>query len=201
MRTEGSKFQHKPCFLVLGAAYEETPRSRRRFRVCVQPLLATIVMMTFTLATQAAAPWRLSSRGYGPVRVGMTLEEAQTRMGTRLKPSEDMPMDPSCDYVYSSRSDEKLSFMVQRGRIAHVSVASTTVQTISGVMVGESAARLKAMFGRRLEIRPHHYDAGAFYYFVWETDRHYGVKFEVSGGKVTMMHGGDGSIELVEGCA
>ena len=37
-------------------------------------------------------------------------------------------------------------------------------------------------------------------FYIWESSRKRGVKFEVIGGRVKSIYAGDDSIDLVEGC-
>jgi hypothetical protein len=151
------------------------------------------------LPTQAAEEWVLSSRGYGPVRAGMTVTQAEALMGTALRAYNEMPFDPDCDYVYPRNGHKGISLMVQGNRIAHIRVISAGVTTKSGVRVGDAAFKLKRLFPR-VEIEEHKYVDG-YYCFVWDRDRRNGVKFVVVDDKVQEIHTGNASIRLVEGCA
>ncbi|MEK8047399.1 hypothetical protein [Ideonella margarita] len=145
--------------------------------------------------------WRITTRGYGPIRAGMTPAEAARLMGTRLKTFEDRPMDAFCDDLIPEKGFEGVSLMVQNGRITRLVISKPTVRTLSGIQVGDSTDRLKQVFGSRLEIQPHKYDDDGFYYFVWEQGKRFGVKFEIGGNRVTEIYAGDESIRYVEGCS
>ena len=144
---------------------------------------------------------RITTRGYGPVRAGMTLSEAARQMGTRLKTLESRPLERSCDHVYPEKGFKGMNLMVQDGKITRIEIASPLAQTLSGVKVGDSSARLKQVFGARLEIEQHKYEDDAFYYFLWEQGKRFGVKFEIVGNRVTLIYAGDESIQYVEGCS
>ncbi|MCW5649784.1 MAG: hypothetical protein KIS62_08570 [Ramlibacter sp.] len=131
----------------------------------------------------------------------MTAAEAAGLLGTRLKTFEDRPLDPSCDHLYPAKGFEGLVLMVQNGKISRVTTTNPHVQTLSGIKVGDTTARLKLVFGNRLEIEPHKYDEHGAYYFVWERGRHYGVKFEIGGDRVSEIYAGDETIRYVEGCS
>lgn len=163
-------------------------------------LFVSTVVLSLCVASQAAESWRLSSLGYGQVRAGMTKERAESLMGVRLQAYENGPIDPSCDHIYPDKGHKGVSFMIQDGRITRVGISSPEVLTRSGARVGDSTSRLKSLFGAQLEIEPHHYIDG-FYYFVWEKNRRHGVKFEIADDKVIEIYAGDESIQLVEGCS
>ena len=156
------------------------------------------LLSTSLLADQ---PWTLWSRGYGPIRPGMTIKQAENLLGLKLKPSEDRPLQPECDYVFPATGSSRVGFMVQDGFITHVSVGLPGVRTRVGAMVGDHTSKLQALYLDQLEIEPHHYQEGAFYYFVWEENRRCGVKFEVVNDLVVGIDAGDESIMLVEGCS
>lgn len=173
-------------------------RSRPLMTCALAALLALLLCPAMSVADDTS---RITTRGYGPIRAGMTPSEAARLMGTRLKTFEGRPLDVSCDHLYPERGFQGVSLMVQHGRITRVVVSNARVQTLSGIRVGDSTTRLKQVFGHRLEIERHKYDEGGFYYFVWEQDKRHGVKFEVAGDTVTEIYAGDASILYVEGCA
>lgn len=162
---------------------------------------ATFVLCLCPLIGSADETWRITTRGYGPVQAGMTPSDAARLMGTRLKTFEGRPLEPSCDHLYPEKGYEGVSLMVQNGKITRIGISNSKIRTLSGIKVGDSTTRLKQVFGTRLEIQQHKYDDDGFYYFVWEQDKRYGVKFEIGGGRVTEIYAGDDSIQYVEGCA
>jgi hypothetical protein len=162
-------------------------------------LLAALLVHTSLGAADAA--WKITTRGYGPVQAGLSPVEAARLMGTRFKTFEGNPLDPECDHLYPETGHDGVSLMIQNGKITRVVVSNPQIQTLSGVKVGDSIARLKRVFGARLEIEQHKYDDTGFYYFVWEQGKRYGVKFEIAADRVTDIYAGDESIKYVEGCA
>jgi hypothetical protein len=150
----------------------------------------------------AAQPWTLSSQGYGPVRPGMTPAQAAQLMGTEFRTFENRPVDKECDYLYPRRGHNGVSVMVQNGKITHLKVTKNkNISTKSGVRVGDTAKKLKELFGQSLEIEGHKYVDNGDYFYVWEKNMKYGVKFEVIDGVVRSIYVGDESIRLVEGCS
>lgn len=173
---------------------------RRLMSLCLAALLLAPLGPPVVAATPEAS-WRLSSAGYGPVHVDMNVRQAERALGVRLQTWENQPMNPECDHVYPVTGQPDLSIMVMQGRIVRLSTRSPSLSTRAGVKVGDSAARLQALFGQQLVTEPHQYEEGGLYAFVWETGQRRGVKFEVLEGKVAVIHAGDEAIRLVEGCA
>jgi hypothetical protein len=148
----------------------------------------------------AAEPWTLSTQGYGPIRHGMTRADAERLMDTPLRTQDNSPLDAGCDYLYPVKGHKGISFMVLNGRITRVNVTTKDVATRTGARVGDSVAKLHSLFGSSLEIETHKYDASGKYFYIWESSRKRGEKFEVIGGRVKSIYAGDDSIDLVEGC-
>ncbi len=165
--------------------------------------IITALTALILLASQSSAneSWRITTRGYGPIKAGQSLGQAARLLGTRLRTYENSPSDPDCDHVFAEKGYEGVALMIQNGQVTRVEVSSPTLSTLSGVKVGDSTTQLKQVFGSRLKIEQHKYDDTGFYYYVWEQSELYGVKFEIAGDKVIAIYAGDKSIQLVEGCA
>lgn len=163
------------------------------------PLFIAALCVTFS--TQANEPWFLTTKGYGPVKAGMTIAEAQSLLNFKLNTFENRPIDTECDYVSETgRYEEGVNYMIQEGKITRIDVSDSAITTKSGAKVGDSTEKLKEIFGSQLEIEPHKYDEAGFYYYIWENDKNYGVKFEIADDKVRQIYVGDKTIEWVEGC-
>lgn len=148
----------------------------------------------------AADTWTISSRGLGPIHAGITIEQAAHLLKSPLTTYDNAPLEVSCDFVYPSQDKDRIAFMVSDGHINHAVISTPDITTRSGAKVGDSTARLKSLFGAQLQITPHEYEEG-FYYFIWENSHSYGVKFEVVNDKVVQIYAGDESIQFVEGCS
>ncbi len=173
----------------------------RGFKSYAMKVFVRLVLIAWLMPTDCLADdWTITADGYGPVHAGMSIKEAEKLLHTRLQTdSKEMPM-PECDFVHPQRGHKGLSFMVEHGVITHVQAHDKHVATDSGVRVGDSAAKLKKIYGSKIEKMPHVYYPGDFYYFVWEDGKERGIKFEVVGNHVLAIYGGSKSIMFVEGC-
>jgi hypothetical protein len=147
----------------------------------------------------------LSAAGYGPMRVGMTIEEASTALGAQLVPDGQFDEPDACQtmHVEGVTGEDPLRFMAQGGRITRVSdYGSRDATTPEGVGVGSTDAEVRAAYPAAIE-QPAKYNAPpAHDLLVWTTPNESGVRFELNEqGVVTIVHAGDESIQLVEGCA
>jgi hypothetical protein len=152
--------------------------------------------------TQAS---KISTVGMGPVRVGMTVPEAEAAAGMRLVGELDPAISPDCYFVEPEAGIPGVAFMVHEGRISRVDVyASGTVTTLSGAHIGMTESQILALFPERIEDRLDYRVDGRALVFVPvdEADRNFRVVFEVDDGIVSGMRGGIlPSVQFGEGCS
>ncbi|MDG2112909.1 MAG: hypothetical protein P8N02_09890, partial [Actinomycetota bacterium] len=107
---------------------------------------------------QLTANAKLSTAGLGPVRVGMTVEEAERVSGVTLVP--DDFGDAECRYHTSDRGPDGVGFMVSDGEIVRVDIFDGPITTLSGYGIGSTKQELVDAFGERLESSAHPYTDG-----------------------------------------
>ena len=168
-------------------------------------LVLTLRLCTFALLSLAAGlawadtTWRITHQGYGPVRVGMTVKQAERALKHRL--TLDEPIE-DCRFAHYTNGRIAVSFMVQDGRITHAMSHGSLERTASGVRQGDSLAKLGHLYGKRLQVEGHHYGQDTDWNaFVWEPGKRSGLRFEGGLDGVVQIYGGDPSIQRVEGCA
>jgi hypothetical protein len=153
---------------------------------------------------------KLTSAGYGPLRVGMTRAEVVAALGDDANPGAVGGPDPAfCDMFRPARAPDGLLVMIQDGVLTSVWVSrNAAVETDRALNVGDPAAEVKRVYGAAAEVTPHKYsDAPAEYVTVWATAHHEGpsargLKYTIgSNGLVESIAGGGDSISYVEGCA
>ena len=123
--------------------------------------------------------------GFGPVRAGMTVAEAELALGAPLVLLG--PQMEPCHYV-EVKGRPGVAFMVIDGRIARVDVRRlTTVKTAEGAGIGDTEARIQELYSGRVEVQPHKYTNG--HYLVVTpaapADSTYRIIFETDGKRVT----------------
>jgi hypothetical protein len=165
------------------------------------PFLATVILLAGTQAA-SAEDWRITTAGYGPARIGMTVAQVSKALGTKLV--SDGPInDPACHYMRPEPAVEGLWFMISKDHVVRVDVLAAGVTTKSGLGVGNSEDRVKDVLGSAVEVTPHKYlPPDGSYLTVWSADRKAAVRFETLQGKVTSFYAGRiPEVENVEGCS
>ena len=168
--------------------------------------MKSVALLALLLGTTAPPTydWKLTPAGWGPVRIGMTRAQAEKALAIQLE-GEAFDNEGSCVELYSS--DQKLAglyFMFLDGKLSRVSAVETgKVTTPRGIHAGSTADEVRAAYGDKLEVEPHHYEGEpAEYLTYWLKPKARGVRFETDAGrKVQSIHAGNDSIRLIEGCA
>lgn len=165
-------------------------------------------------ATPPVADNVLTADGLGPARIGMSLADLTAAWGADANPGAVGGADPqACDQFHPARAPEGVGVMVQNGVLTRITLMrDAAIKTDRGIGLGDQATAVKQAYGDALIAQPHKYEAApAEDLFAWTgggssqyvTDPSArGLRYEVgSDGKVKMIHAGDPSIQLVEGCA
>lgn len=161
-------------------------------------------MMFLFLSLQpamAAEDWRITTAGYGPVKIGMSVEQAAEALGAKLV-AEGPVDEPECHYLRPEPAVDGLWFMISNDRVVRIEINAPGITTRSGVGVGDSEQRVKEVLPSA-EVTPHKYVApDGNYLTVWTRDRKAAVRFETLQGKVTSFYAGRvPEVEHVEGCS
>jgi hypothetical protein len=147
----------------------------------------------------ATVGWRVTEMGWGPIRAGMTVAEARVALGGQLPE----PINRECDHIRPPDGPQGVLVMTVNGQVARVEVRDTTVVTAAGARVGDTEARINALYPGRVRTTPHKYVDG--HYLIVPrgpgADSIYRLVFETDGRLVTRLRGGRlPQVEWVEGC-
>lgn len=163
---------------------------------------------TWTPAERLTAASRLRLDGIGPVKVGMSLEEASRVSGLRFAVDPDSGPDPArCGFATPEGAPPGLRFMVaDRTTIVRIDVTGPSIATDTGLRVASTEAEVTAAYPDRIAVRPHPFRVPDGRYLVHVPDepavKGFELLFETDGRTVTMFR--VGVIEFVEapeGCA
>lgn len=157
---------------------------------------------TSAAATGPGSPsgWTVTENGWGPIRANMRVADARAALGGELPE----PANRECDHVKPPRGPRGVLIMTVAGQVARVEVSDTTVATAAGARVGDTEARINALYPGRVQTGPHKYVDG--HYLVVRrgagADSIHRLVFETDGQRVTRYRGGRlPEVEWVEGCS
>ena len=167
-------------------------------------LVAGVALLLTAAAPAPTYDWKLTPAGWGPVRIGMTRDQVAKALNVELE-GEAFDNEGSCIELFPASEQLKGTyFMFLDGRLSRISVAdSDKITTPRGIHVGSTADEVRTAYGEKLQAEPHHYvDLPAEYLTYWLKPAKSGVRFETDAGrKVQIIHAGNDSIQLIEGCA
>lgn len=141
--------------------------------------------------------------GFGPVRVGMTLEEASAAVGGELARPEGA--EEACFYVYPEDAPKGLGLMFSEGRLVRIDVTTDAYETASGAQVGMATEEVQELYDDGLAVSPHKYDEGGSYLTLTpagDLAATHRLLFETNDGEVAAFRAGQlPQVQWVEGCS
>jgi hypothetical protein len=146
----------------------------------------------------------VTEQGVGPIRIGMTPEEASQAAGVTLAGDPyELYDDGSCYYVIPEGDlSQTFAFMVSEGTIARVDVwVGSGAANAEGVRVGDSEAHLLKVY-RGAVVEQHAYEGPEGHYVrTRDASGRHGYVFETDGKVVENWRAGRyPEIEWIEGC-
>lgn len=143
----------------------------------------------------AEAPPRLSDAGFGPIRFGMTLPQAEAAAGKASLPQS---FDPACSMVRFATLPG-LRFMVESGTVTRAD-ADPGTPNVLGLAVGDTLAQLRARYPDA-QVAPHKYVENGHTISVPSADGSAAIVLEEEGGKLTKIRAGrQPAVAYVETC-
>ena len=126
-------------------------------------------------------------RGLGPVRLGMSLEEAVTASGLRLSQDFGRASTDNCYYVTAGADLQGVAFMVVDGDVVRIEInPPSPIATRSGVRIGTTASDLREVYPDNIQQANEAVSEGEALAFVPndEADSNYRIYFVIEGGEV-----------------
>lgn len=140
--------------------------------------------------------------------LGMSLVEAERLLGVRLE-KDNYNDHEGCRYYTSVEGYRGLAFMTSLGKVVRVDVDESEdpkkpvpIATEEGAKIGDTEARVLALYKGRIKVSPHFYGGLPSHYFrVYDGIGKVRLIFETDGKAVTSYRAGrEPEIEYVEGC-
>ncbi len=142
---------------------------------------------------------KLSASALGPIKIGMSTEEASTAFGQPLVYQETVE---GCGWIGRPGLPKGIDLKVVEGVIVMINVSSNTITTLEGAHVGQTEKEIKDLFPGQVKVTPHLYTTGGHYLNVkLKNNKEFGYVFETDGSRVKTIRAGDlNEISLAEGC-
>ncbi len=152
--------------------------------------------------TASAIPRRskLTFRGLGPVRIGMTVREAQRVLRDRLLGLDEGK--PECHLVRPQLGPCGVTMMVVDNKIVRIDIENTRqLFTETGIAIGYSENRVLKAYSGRFVMEPHKYVNNGHYIKIRSPAGGTSMVFETDGVRVTAFRvGRSPEVDLVEKC-
>ncbi len=140
--------------------------------------------------------------GFGPVSVGMSKAAAAAALGADLERT-NVAGDVECEYLHAKNGWPGIEFMFSQGALVRVDVVKGNMATASGIRIGDSIAKIKKAYAKRVEVTPHKYIPlpDGKYITVKAPDGKSAIRFETDKGRVITYYAGRfPEVEYVEHC-
>jgi hypothetical protein len=165
----------------------------------VAGLLAFACLITNCLGNDI---WVLRDDGIGPVKIGMSIAQLKTNLHRKVE-EEDSGRDSgtdTCYYVHET-GREHVHYMMINDRVVRIDVDERGTPTLTGIQVGDSEAKVRRVYGSKVNVMAHQYIETGHYLTVRSPDRRHGIRFETDDGKIIEFYAGTyEAIQYVEGC-
>lgn len=141
---------------------------------------------------------RLRVDGIGPIRVGMTLDQARAAAGIPLE----LVTTEHCRTLRPSATNPFVTLIATSGDTVDVVTAGPQVATVSGIRIGSTEEQVLAAYGDRAQVvNPDEPLHRIVYRAADAALRRYAMVFEISDGKVASMRAGTDAVLADEICA
>jgi hypothetical protein len=156
--------------------------------------------LVFAAVSHAASSWCLGMGGLGPIRAGMTVEQAM-RLADFSGLERKGPAG-ECWYLRYHGGKSDFDLMIIGDRVVRLELkGASKLATFAGARIGTTEEELAAMYGARLDVQPHKYDEAGHTITLRSSGGDHGLRFETSRGKVTAIQAGPWEhLNYVEGC-
>jgi hypothetical protein len=146
-----------------------------------------------------AAEWEVTPAGIGPIKAGMSLEEANIVTHNGIDMSKKLE---ECDYARLTNAPKGVAMMVEKGTVSRIEVREGSVATTKGAKIGDSEDRIKSLYPGQVKVMPHKYTDGHYLVVTPPSGGNNRIVFETDGQKVLRYRSGrEPAVEYVESCS
>lgn len=190
-------------------AVEETPTveegdSAEEASDEADPSSAVDTTTSTRLAPELTPGSEVTLRALGPVRIGMSVDEASDAARLSLVRDPDRASTDACHYVTAGDSLPGISFMVLDGLIVRIEIdAPSNVSTRSGVQIGSPSEYIERVYAGNIQAAPASVSEGDALAFVPndDFDADFRIYFEIADGTLSRYRFGTRpAIDSPSGC-
>lgn len=170
------------------------------------PLLPALLLLCAAVP-QPLAAWRANFDSVGPIRLGMDLDEVRRASGMEFveQPNAGEAVNwDLCHYAWPASGGQlrlDLAVVLRQGRVVRIEVVAPEIATSAGAHVGDSEARLRALYAGRLVADPGA-QIGAHPRLLLAGSRAQPLRFVMDGGRVQSYQVGQAELSMPGGgCA
>ncbi|HBK99807.1 MAG TPA: hypothetical protein DD001_22045 [Microcoleaceae bacterium UBA10368] len=187
----------------------ELNSSTKFFTLLIGTLIIVAVWVTSVNAqAQLTENSKLALNGIGPIRVGMTVEEASQSAGVRLVQTQSGGEEYGCFYFKPQGEPKGIAFMVTKGRIARVGISNERITTIKGAKIGDTEDQIISLYPGQIQITKNPLFArpeakSKYLTFVPKdaADKNYRIIFVTANNRVISFRSGKiPEVDYIEGC-
>ncbi len=122
-----------------------------------------------------------NAQGLGPVRIGMTVAQAEKAIGAPITYDPSAGGGRDCRYAWPSAGMKQVRFIIARGVILRIDISDYAITTDKGARIGDAEARIKAIYAGDVVENPHPYIPGGHDLIVPSADNKSAILFETDG--------------------
>jgi len=167
-------------------------------------LVALCVAGLAACGSQSGPP-AVTGDGFGKMRFGMKIAEAEAALGHKLVPFVEGASDEeACRYYKADGALPNMAFMTADGVVVRLDVQPGSDQaTDTGAKIGDGEPQVLELYKGRVEVQPHKYTGPEGHYLVVKGgDGKVQLVFETDGAKVVSYRAGvEPQVQYVEGCS
>ncbi|OCH96781.1 hypothetical protein A8135_06390 [Legionella jamestowniensis] len=165
-------------------------------------LLFLVVGIVNTALALTVNQWKLSPDGLGPIKIGMTLKEVAKIKGLQLSGNKPDAYESERCYTETLKGVKHVLLMISNGKVVRISISSPKIYTSKGAHIGDSEAKVQALYSDKLAVEKHRYEEkGHYLTFVVKQPQERAIRFETDGKKITRIYAGQApEVYYVEDC-
>lgn len=138
--------------------------------------------------------WKVSLRGWGKLKIGMSLQETKRLLPFGLDSINDIEPGQECSVLVPADAPSSYAFMFtgngDSATLVRIYIDVPSVHTLSGISVGSKESDVQKAYGSKLKTEPHKYVEGwkdLIYVPVDEADKNLRLVFTTDGKVVQQM--------------